>query len=172
MDGLGALRITQGAEEGLTIVADDNLLPLIRSDVQGATLRLGFKDGTSINNFSELTYQLTVKNLDALTVDGMALVEGEDLTFERLQAEINGMGTFQLSGSADELDVQINGMGSFDSPELASRVAHVAISGSGNVVVQVSETLDAEIDGAGSVHYIGNPSVTQRVAGAGIVAPR
>lgn len=106
--------------------------------MQSATLRLGLKDGTSINNFSELTYQLTVKNLDTLKVDGMALVEGEDLAFERLQAEINGMGTFQLSGSADELDVQINGMGSFDSPELASRVAHVAISGGGNVVVQVS----------------------------------
>jgi hypothetical protein len=172
LDGAGKLQLSQGDEEGLTIVADDNLLPLIESDVQGATLRLGFKEGTSISRFSELTYQLTVKDLEAVTVDGMAVVEGEDLELERLRAEINGAGTWKLGGSTDELDVEINGMGSFDSPELASRVARVVISGSGNVVVQVSETLDAEIDGAGSIRYIGSPQVTQHIAGAGSVAPR
>lgn len=170
LNGFGKLLITQGDTEALTISADDNLLPLITSEVQGDTLVMGPKSDTNINKFKDMTYQLTVKDLRTVKVDGMASVEAQDLAIDSLHVESNGAGGWTLSGSVSDLDVQINGMGSFDSPDLASKTARVVISGGGSVTVQVSDTLDAEINGAGSVHYIGDPKVTKRIIGGGIVS--
>src|SRR5258705_10697028 len=42
LEGSGEVVITQGASEGLTIEAEDNLLPLITSEVKDGVLRLDF----------------------------------------------------------------------------------------------------------------------------------
>jgi hypothetical protein len=38
--------------------------------------------------------------------------------------------------------------------------------------VRVSETLDAQVSGMGSIRYIGNPVVKQRTLGAGVGSVR
>ena len=42
--GSGHLTVVQGEQEGLTIQADDNLLPYIKSEVAGGSLKLGPED--------------------------------------------------------------------------------------------------------------------------------
>jgi hypothetical protein len=44
--------------------------------------------------------------------------------------------------------------------------------GAGSAVVNVSEVLEAKISGAGSVEYIGDPTVHQEVSGVGRVSKR
>lgn len=172
LDGSGTLLITQGEAEALTISGDDTILPLIRSEVQGDTLVLGPRPGSSLTFSSDLIYKLTVTRLDAVTLNGSGNVRADKLTTDHLRVAINGAGDWTGTGSVDALEVHITGSGSFDAPELASRVAGVEISGSGDVIVKASETLDARIDGSGSVRYAGSPNITQRVSGSGSVAPR
>ncbi|NTV64839.1 MAG: DUF2807 domain-containing protein [Oscillochloris sp.] len=172
LDGVGTLYITQGDQEALTITADDNLLPLIGAEVRAGTLVLGPKSGTALNGVTKLTYQLTVKELRGLEVNGAAEVDAQNLQADQLRVKISGAGDCTATGRADQLELTVSGAGSFNGPELASRVATMNISGSGDALVQVSETLDAEISGAGSVRYIGSPKVTQHVSGSGSIAPR
>ena len=46
------------------------------------------------------------------------------------------------------------------------------MAGAGQVVVRAEKTLKASISGAGSVEYIGDPQVTERISGAGRVRRR
>ena len=54
--GQGSLTITQGADEALTIEAEDNLLPVLTSDVQHGRLVLGTKDNTIIRATKPIRY--------------------------------------------------------------------------------------------------------------------
>jgi hypothetical protein len=84
---------------------------------------------------------------------------------------LSGSGGCTISGLADTLAVTVSGSGDFSGKSLTSRVARVKTSGSGDALVQVHESLDAESSGSGSVRYVGSPQVTQHVSGSGTVAP-
>ena len=50
--------------------------------------------------------------------------------------------------------------------------ARVGVSGLGNVVLWVTEDLNAHISGIGSVDYFGNPAVQRSVSGMGNITAR
>src|SRR5690606_18597342 len=63
-----------------------------------------------------------------------------------------------------------SGSGSFDSFGFSSQIADVAISGSGEAKITVSQTLNVTINGSGSVYYKGDPgSVHNDISGSGKV---
>src|SRR5579884_184482 len=68
--GSGTLTITQTGEESLTISADDNILPLLTSEVTGHRLVLGTKPNTSYETRNRIVYQLAVRDLKWLFISG------------------------------------------------------------------------------------------------------
>ena len=53
---------------------------------------------------------------------------------------------------------------------MVSREAGIRINGSGNVLVTVTEELNAAINGSGEIRYIGDPLVSEeRVLGSGTI---
>lgn len=167
----GALTLTQSGSESLRIEADDNILPLLTSEVRGGTLVLGVRPNTSFSNAS-IAYTVTVASLEAVDVSGSGTATLLDVGTSALSVAVSGSGTVTSSGRADDLSVQIAGSGGFDGADTASRTATVDISGSGAVVVRVSDRLTASIAGSGSVEYIGSPVVEETVSGSGSVGPR
>lgn len=170
--GIGELTIEQTGTESLTIQAEDNILPLLTSDVSSGTLRLGTRSNTSITTTEPIIYRLTVKDLDSLTVSGSGDATALDLQTGAFTVDVSGSGNVTVGGTATTQDVSISGSGTYTAEDLASNAAEVTISGSGNAVVRVSETLDATISGSGSVAYIGDPAVSQRVSGSGTITRR
>ena len=61
---VGDLRITQGDEEKLVITGDDNVLPLITTEVKDGVLTIGSKSTLGIPVVNNLRYDLTVRNLN------------------------------------------------------------------------------------------------------------
>ncbi len=74
-----------------------------------------------------------------------------------------------MDGKADEQEINILGSGTYQAKDLESKVVKINVAGAGSAIVNVSEELDAEISGVGSVEYIGDPTVKQDVNGAGQV---
>ncbi len=75
-----------------------------------------------------------------------------------------------MDGKADEQEINILGSGTYQAQNLRSKESTIDVAGAGSAVVNVSEELDAEISGVGSVEYIGDPTVKQDVNGAGQVS--
>ena len=163
----GTLMIEQGSEESLTIAAEDNILPLLTSEVNDNILIIGINGAA--NTTRGIQYRLTVKALDAITISGAGGIIIERFVAERLRVLLSGAGSLDISGSVGEQEIEVAGAGSYNAPNLESRQARVTINGLGNAVIRVSQSLDATITGAGSVEYYGSPTVAQNVSGIGQV---
>ena len=55
----------------------------------------------------------------------------------------------------------------FDGTDLVTAEGGVSVSGSGNAKVNVSDRLDAEISGSGSIIYLGDPEISAITRGSG-----
>jgi hypothetical protein len=172
LNGFGKLIIEQSGAESLSITADDNILPLITSEVRNGTLHLGFKDERPINNVNDITFRVTVSNLEAIELSGAGSVEATNIDTDQLSVTSSGAGNVNISGTTEKQEIELSGVGSYNGEDLVSKEATVEISGAGNATVQVSDALDAQISGAGSVTYIGDPQVKQDISGAGAVNKR
>src|SRR5262245_17173588 len=169
LKGSGNLVIEETGTESLTIEADDNLLPYLTSEVSGNRLTLVTKDNTNVAPSKEITYKLTVKDLNNIELAGSGNINARSVKSDHLKATIAGSGNISLDGTADESDVTIAGSGNYQSPHLRSKIVKVSIIGSGDADLNASETLDANIGGSGTVRYSGDAAVTQRIAGSGSV---
>jgi len=166
---VGKLYIDQSGSDSLSITTDENILPFIQTEVRNGMLTIGMSRATNLMQFNDLTYHVSVKNLTELTVSGAADVVVSNLDAESLSVVINGAGKVTASGKAREQTVSINGAGDYNAPNLESRIAKMTHAGLGKALVRVSDSLEVQIDGAGVVEYIGNPSVRKTINGLGIV---
>ena len=188
VSGSGELRITQGAEEALTIEADDNLLPLIKSEVSGGYLRIG-PENVNLSPSKTIHYDLHVKDLNSVHLSGSLKAEAGALKTEKLSLHISGSGRIQIgkleadvlethiSGSGDmvvagqvrEQHVGISGSGGHHAADLKCEQADISVSGSGNCVLWVTGILKTSISGSGAVEYYGTPQVNSHTSGSGKV---
>lgn len=193
MAGVGRLEITQGSEEKLVVEADEAILPHLITRVENGTLILGeTKPGTIFTNMEDITYTLTVKTLEGISLSGLGDVQSkpltatrmeiqvsgsgnieiEDLQAETLTVQISGLGSARVAGKVTRQEVSISGSGDYDAPDLESEDMIATISGLGGMDVWVKTTLKATISGSGNISYFGSPSVTSDISGLGSLDSR
>lgn len=195
LEGLGDVVVQEGAAEALTIEAEDNLIPLITSEMQGATLRLGFDRATwrdTLRPTQPIRFVLTVRDLRAFDLTGSGSFQANslhspsltlrlsgtgDLTIEHLDSQslevrLEGTGNITLAGQVNEQSVEITGSGQYQAGDLESQTARVTVSGTGDAVVWVQTDLAASLSGTGTINYWGAPSLSRRdISGAGDINP-
>jgi hypothetical protein len=186
----GRLELTTGANQGIAIEADDNILPLIETLVDDGQLTIRFKPGVgTIRTVSPIMLRAATPAIDAMTVSGNGSIHSgpierpeltlavsgsgslvvQSLETRRLVAGISGSGTVEVRGNAEEQAIRISGSGSLDARDLASQRAVVTLSGSGSAMVRVEQSITGRISGSGSVIYAGQPSTSVRTSGSGRV---
>jgi putative autotransporter adhesin-like protein len=169
LTGVGELSVDQTGTESLTVSAEDNLLPLLTSKIEGDTLILGKKPNTRIVTTKPITYTLTMKDITGLAVSGSGTINAPKLTTAALRIDISGSGVITTAGNADDQSLEISGSGRYLADGLTSKTATAEISGSGTASVVASDALDVKISGSGMLTYTGNPQISQTVSGSGRV---
>ena len=166
--GSGDVIVTVTGTESLEIDAEDNVLPLLTSDVVDGRLELGVTE--SITTTRGITYTITAAQLVGVTISGSGDVSGSDIDSDSFGAAIEGSGHIDLTGTSTDLTVRIEGSGDFDGRDLVSATGTVTIDGSGDVLVNVTDNLTVTINGSGDVEYIGDPVLNQTINGSGDVS--
>jgi len=170
LGGTGQVTITQGDQEALTVEADDNIMPYIRSDVRGSTLYLGYTaaaSGMRIRPSTPIKFNLTMKQISGLEVSGSGNITAASIDTGSLDLQISGSGNVDVAAlKAGSLDTSISGSGSVSLAGQAT-TQKISISGSGNTTLWVTETLNVQISGSGDVSYYGNPSIQSSSSGSG-----
>jgi hypothetical protein len=167
LEGSGDMMIDVGSVESLTVRADDNLLPLITSEVRGS--RLVIEHEGAISPTEDIVYRIGAIEFEGVSITGSADVAATDVDCGTFSVSVAGSGSFDVDGACDELAVNIAGSGDFRGEGLLVSRAAVSIAGSGNVVVNASDELEVSIAGSGDVVYLGDPATDIDIQGSGEV---
>lgn len=166
----GDVVVTIGASEALTIEAEDNIMPLLTTEVRNGRLELGSEDNFSTTE--RITYTITATTLEGVQINGSGDIDVVDLDASTFEVTINGSGDVGVAGATGRLTVEINGSGDFNGESLSAQEGAVEVAGSGSVLVNVTDVLDVAIAGSGDVTYIGDPRVNEDISGSGEVSER
>jgi hypothetical protein len=169
VSGSGKLIVQQGETESLTVTADDNLLPYLASEVAGSKLMLGTKGLVFVSPTEPITYNLTVKKLNAIGASGDITVDAKDIQTDSLAVAVSGSGDVSISGESAEQKIAISGSADYKAENFKTKDTSIAISGSAKALVAVSTRLDVKVSGSGDVRYIGKPEITKEISGSGNV---
>ncbi len=183
--------ILQGTSEGLSIEADDNVLPTIRTAVVAGVLEIDavrehqayvmptkpVKITITVNDLNKLSFssagEITIDGLhsDKLSADlsGAGSMRLDNVDIGSLDAELSGVGSLEASGTAKDLTVRVSGLGSFQGKQLHAQTASIQLDGMGSAEVWADNQLTARVSGVGSVNYYGDAQVTKSVSGLGSV---
>lgn len=184
----GDIEVSVADNFSVEVQAQENLLPILKTEVEDGTLKIYFSESVSrqeglkirvsapaFDRFS-LGGSGTIRVLTPLRADNMKmeiagsgdifLTQGE---FGSLNTSIAGSGGIELGGKANALKSEIAGSGDIKAKQLTANELDVAISGSGSVTCDVVQTLKASIAGSGDVYYSGQPVVEANVSGSGSV---
>lgn len=168
--GSGEVHVEITGSESLVVTAEDNLLPLLRTEVVEG--RLEIEPTERITATETITYAVTAADLEGVSITGSGTVTITGLDGETFTTEISGSGTIEPEGTVDELTVRIAGSGNYAGESLAAAVGSVEIAGSGDAVVDVTDALSVTISGSGNVEYLGDPQLSQSITGSGEISRR
>jgi hypothetical protein len=162
--------ISVGAESHVEITGDDNILPLITSDIRGDSLSIGARK--NVRPSVRLVAKITAPRLTGVALTGSGDIAVRGVQADHLAVHLTGSGTIRADGTAHEVEVDLTGSGNVALDHLTAERASVSVSGSGDVAVAASKALDVGITGSGDVTYHGDPEVKQRITGSGHVAKK
>lgn len=186
------IEISQGDTYSVSVEDDENILPVIVTEVEGGVLNIHYKDNTSINQDHAKVY-IKAPSLDKIISSGSADIAITDVVKNNRRIEISvsgsgdikggvdapeivasigGSGNVSLSGRTKEFEGKVSGSGDLNCGDLQSENTTVSVSGSGNAHVFASVSLNARASGSGDVYYRGKPSSPEiHTTGSGSVQP-
>ncbi len=188
ISGEGTVVIVQADSPSVTVRSDDNLLPLITTEVSGSTLYLGkAPNAPDLDPTDGVRVQIAAPYVSSIGITGAGSISVSDLKADRLVIRLSGAGSIEVSGlDANELSVDGSGAGSitvagttnsqvvmvtgavaYEAAELESAVADIDTNSLATTVVRVRQQLDITLRGLGGVEYYGSPTVTSEITGSG-----
>jgi len=163
--------ITVGSAQDVTVDGDDNVVPLVRTELEGHVLRLRTKG--SYHPQLPLIVHVTVPSLSGIAVSGAGHVRAQGIQGGDLALSVGGAGDVTAAGSAHQVTVDLSGAGSIDASALHAERATVKVGGAGSVDVYATQSLSATIAGAGHVRYDGHPAqIDKQISGVGSLEAR
>jgi hypothetical protein len=169
VSGSGNLVVETGDMETLTIEAEDNILPLLTSEVKDGKLILTSKPNSSYSPTKAVIYHLTVKDLEALTVTASATGTMENLKRDSFMLTISASGSVNVGTlNVGKLDLRVQDSGSLDAQNVDSQEITLKVDNSANANLKnvTAETLTAGL-GASSKATLAGTISTQNITANG-----
>jgi len=188
LDLSGDVELRVAEQFSVEVQAQENLLPLLKTEVEDGRLKIYFSE--NVSHSEHVKIKISGPAFDGLSVSGSgkitvltpiqsermnASIAGsgdliiQQATFGALDCIVSGSGGMELGGTANATQVDISGSGDVQAKQLSTNEMRARIAGSGSVTAHVVQVLKADIAGSGDIFYSGEPSVEMNIAGSGTV---
>ena len=144
-----------GSEYSMTIVGDDNIVPLIITKVKDDVLYINSKQEFETQGESILT--IHIKSLDTLSFKGVGEITIDNLDNKEFYCDFMGVGSCTLRGKVNNFIMNMNGVGSVNAKDLIAHIVDANVNGVGSAEVYAIDSLHAAVNGIGGLTYYGNP---------------
>jgi len=183
------LEIEQGENESIIIEAEENIIPLISTEVKDGELIVKFNRSSIIINKSKPPkIYIIVTDLDEIKLLDDAKVSCNYLESEVLKIYLEtGSSTFlnidanelyvfassgsmvSISGKVEKQNIYLKNDVYYLAEDLKSNKCEAQIGNRTNATVNVSNNITAEISSSGNLTYIGNPEIVKKVSFGGSI---
>lgn len=173
------LYIEQGDAYEVVVIADENVINNLITEVKGDELKIYLK--RNVRWMKKADVYITVKNLRSISASGGSDVEskgvlnfdklsiassgGSDIELElevdELRVATSGGSDVDLDGSAHTLKLTASGGSDFDGYNFKTKEVIVTASGGSDSNVYASESITVNASGASDVNIKGNPQQTK-----------
>jgi hypothetical protein len=172
--------VSQSDTYSVAITVDENVLHDLETSVQGDTLHIGLRPSLNMAGLAvPLTAKVTMPRLTGLdlsgasraTVSGFKSSDPLDVQVSgasRLEGsqeagdvhfELSGASRITLSGKGQKMTLGASGASMGNLEQFAVTDAGVELSGASRATVNAAGKLDANISGASTLVYTGNPTM-------------
>ncbi len=173
--GAGDAEVTVGPAASVTLVADAATLKSTSTEVRNGMLIIESRGGWPwFGKSSRVEMRITLPTLNALALNGAGNIRISGVHGQALSLSLQGAGNLVASGQTAALNARLNGAGNMDLSRLVAGDATIAVNGAGNLTAHVTGSLQAEVNGVGSISYAGKPrQVESNINGVGriVAAP-
>ncbi|HEX8846025.1 MAG TPA: head GIN domain-containing protein [Pyrinomonadaceae bacterium] len=168
ISGAYDVEIVAQKEQSLEIEGDDNLLPLITTEVRNGVLEIDNKK--SFNTKNKIRIRISVPAFNAINTSGASDIVIKGIRTDQFKIDSSGAGKIRVEGEAQTVEIETSGAGGVDTRALRAQKVNITSSGAASAEVYASEELTASVSGAGNVNYYGNPKViNENKSGAGSI---
>ena len=126
-NGAFAIRVTCQQAASFEIEGDDNLLPLVKTEVRNGVLRI-YNDG-SYSATQPIAVRMTVSDLEAISSTGAADIEVANVKNDQLSISWQGAGRIEATGDTNFGQISSTGAGEIDTGKLHAERAKVSVTG-------------------------------------------
>jgi len=171
--------ITQSSSFSVVITADEKIIGNIEVTQTENTLKIGLDPGV-ISGVLFRKAEITMPELDSLILSGATRGTAEgfsssnvftlglsgasslqmsDINMGDAEIEVSGASTLNASGTANDIVALVSGASDVDLSDFPVNDVDVNLSGASRATVNLDGRLDAELSGASTLEYIGDPTM-------------
>ncbi len=178
------IELRQGNTQKITVRTDSNLQEHLKTEVENGELKLYIEN---VRLSTEMTVFITCKELKGIKMTGASDIVSKnkintkdcdisasgasevdlEITAEKIKVNESGASTVKLSGNCEDLGVKASGASNVRLYGLLAENVKVLASGSSDVEVQATSSLDATASGASDITYKGNPATIHKKESGG-----
>lgn len=148
--------ITVGPAFSVRLRTDDNVMPLVRTSVEGGRLVARLPDATNVSTDLGIELDITLPALDGVVANGAAHVVVNGIAAPKLVVEASGASKVTASGTAADLSVSASGSSMVALAQTSVDRAVLDVSGPSDVTVRASTWVRGQASGGSKIHVRGN----------------
>jgi len=183
---VGLVNLTYGDSHEVLVIADDNIHTYVKTNVVNGELIISIKSDKGLTDF-DLTFEITIPEVKTLTTSSAGTIDGQnkfyvdrvqfilasagninmEIEANEIRSSLYSAGNLFLKGSANLHIVNLYSAGNLNAFSLSTDTTYITLNSAGNGQVKVTSFLDATLTSAGSLYYMGNPTIVQRISSIG-----
>lgn len=160
VSGVFQVEIKANQDFRVEVEADDNLVPLIRTEVRNGVLHI--ESSKRISSSSGLKVRISAPNIENIEASGVSRVDLTGVENNEIRVDTSGASKTSISGRTSRLNIEVSGASSIDAEGLEAETAEINASGASKVFVFATKELRGDASGASKIVYSGNPANVER----------
>lgn len=189
INGSADVILTDELQGEIRIVAEENIIPIILTEVNKNGLSISAKPKTNFSTKRKVVVYVPAQGVNTLNIRGsgdikydgelnvsqlkLNLIGSGDIELknvitEKVEINLRGSGDIDLGGKTKQITANLQGSGDISAFDLIAENAEVSVQGSGDVDVTATQSFEGKVSGSGNIKVKGNPkNVSKKTSGSG-----
>lgn len=165
-----SLVVEVGKTQSVQIKGSERFINNVTTEVIGDELVISYKEKNSVKISDNSQVIISIPELSKFKMEGAGKTVLNNLSGPHFALSYEGAGLLVANGKVKSFTLRAEGVGLVETKDLIAEQVDARIEGVGSVSVNARDSLNATVQGIGSLTYYGHPrNVSKSVEGIGSV---